>query len=82
MPSQICHLIFAEDSLREAVGSDAEEMLRESGNIYRFGAQGPDFFYHNQRTRPTGLKFGVNAHREGSESCAIWRRKATRASLS
>jgi hypothetical protein len=65
MPSQICHLIFAEDSLREALGNDAEKMLRESGNIYRFGAQGPDFFYHNQRTRPTGLKYGVNAHREG-----------------
>jgi len=52
MPSQICHLIFAEDSLREALGNDAEKMLRESGNIYRFGAQGPD-------------KYGVNAHREG-----------------
>lgn len=65
MPSQICHLIFAEDSLREALGSSAETILREQGNIYRFGAQGPDFFYHNQRTKPTGLKYGVNAHREG-----------------
>jgi len=33
--------------------------------VFRFGAQGPDFFYHNQRTRPTGLKYGVSAHREG-----------------
>ncbi len=65
MPSQICHLIFAEDSLQEALGHNAEEILNEQGNIFRFGAQGPDFFYHNQRTRPTGLKFGVNAHREG-----------------
>jgi hypothetical protein len=65
MPSQICHLLFAEDSLREALGREAEAILREQGNIFRFGAQGPDFFYHNQRTRPTGLKFGVNAHREG-----------------
>ena len=65
MPSQICHLIFAEDSLREALGREAEEIIAERGNIFRFGAQGPDFFYHNQRTRPTGLKFGVHAHREG-----------------
>jgi hypothetical protein len=65
MPSQICHLMFAEDSLREALGRKAEAILSERGNIFRFGAQGPDFFYHNQRTRPTGLKFGVNAHREG-----------------
>jgi hypothetical protein len=65
MPSQICHLMFAEDSLREALGREAEGILEQQGNIFRFGAQGPDFFYHNQRTRPTGLKFGVNAHREG-----------------
>jgi len=65
MPSQICHLIFAEDTLREAFGSGAETLLGEQGNIFRFGAQGPDFFYHNQRTKPTGLKYGVNAHREG-----------------
>jgi hypothetical protein len=65
MPSQICHLIFAEDSIRESLGRKAEAILAEQGNIFRFGAQGPDFFYHNQRTRPTGLKFGVNAHREG-----------------
>jgi hypothetical protein len=65
MPSQICHLIFAEDSLREALGREAEPILAERGNVFRFGAQGPDFFYHNQRTRPTGLKFGVNAHRQG-----------------
>jgi hypothetical protein len=65
MPSQICHLIFAEDSLRESFGPHAEEILQVHGNIFRFGAQGPDFFYHNQRTRPTGLKFGVHAHRDG-----------------
>jgi hypothetical protein len=65
MPSQICHLIFAEDTLKQALGGHAETILRDRGNVYRFGAQGPDFFYHNQRTKPTGLKFGVNAHRQG-----------------
>ena len=65
MPSQICHLIFAEDALRQALGRGSEPILDDWGNVFRFGAQGPDFFYHNQRTRPTGLKFGVHAHREG-----------------
>jgi hypothetical protein len=64
MPSQVCHLIFAEDALRQALGRVAQRILEERGNIFRFGAQGPDFFYHNQRTRPTGLKFGVSAHRQ------------------
>ena len=65
MPSQICHLIFAEDTLHGALGQEAGNILAEHGNIFRFGAQGPDFFYHNQRTKPTGLKSGVNTHREG-----------------
>jgi hypothetical protein len=65
MPAQICHVLFAEESLKEALGSRADSLLAEHGNLFRFGAQGPDFFYHNQRTRPTGLKYGVSAHREG-----------------
>ncbi len=65
MPSQICHIIFAEEALKKALGSQAQEILERRGNIFRFGAQGPDFFYHNQRTRPSGLKYGTNAHREG-----------------
>jgi hypothetical protein len=65
MPAQICHLLFAEEALRGALGARAEGLLERQGNLLRFGAQGPDFFYHNQRTRPTGLKYGVAAHHEG-----------------
>jgi len=65
MPAQICHILFAEEALRAALPEQAEDVLRRHGNLYRFAAQGPDFFYHNQRTRPTGLKYGVAAHREG-----------------
>jgi len=65
MPAQICHLLFAEEALRGALGERAAGFLERHGNLFRFGAQGPDFFYHNQRTRPTGLKYGVAAHHEG-----------------
>jgi hypothetical protein len=65
MPAQICHFLFAEEALRGALEGRAEELLERHGNLLRFGAQGPDFFYHNQRTMPTGLKYGVAAHHEG-----------------
>jgi hypothetical protein len=65
MPSHISHLLFAEDTLAAALPSSSSSLLAQRGNLFRFGAQGPDFFYHNQRTRPTGLKYGVATHREG-----------------
>jgi hypothetical protein len=65
MPAQICHILFAEEALRGALDERAEGLLERHGNLFRFGAQGPDFFYHNQRTRPTGLKYGMAAHHEG-----------------
>jgi hypothetical protein len=65
MPSHFAHLLFAEDALRGALGEKAKEILDTHGNLFRFGAQGPDFFYHNQRTMPTGLRYGVALHRHG-----------------
>jgi hypothetical protein len=65
MPSHFLHLLFAEDALRGALGEKAEEILAAHGNLFRFAAQGPDFFYHNQRTMPTGLRYGVALHRHG-----------------
>jgi len=65
MPSHFTHLLFAEEALRAALGEKAEEILEAHGNLFRFGAQGPDFFYHNQRTMPTGLRYGVALHRHG-----------------
>jgi hypothetical protein len=65
MPSHFTHLLFAEEALRGALGEKAQEILDAHGNLFRFGAQGPDFFYHNQRTMPTGLRYGVALHRHG-----------------
>jgi hypothetical protein len=65
MPAQFCHLLFAEEALQAALGARAAGLLERHGSLFRFAAQGPDFFYHNQRTRPTGLKYGVAAHQEG-----------------
>jgi hypothetical protein len=65
MPAQVSHLLFAEEALQAAFGEESRELLRGEGNLYRFGAQGPDFFYHNQRSMPSGLKYGVSIHREG-----------------
>jgi hypothetical protein len=30
---------------------------------FRLGCQGPDIFYHNQRTKPSGLHYGALAHK-------------------
>lgn len=65
MPAHFTHLLFAEEALQAALGEKAGTILHAHGNIFRFGAQGPDFFYHNQRTMPTGLRYGVALHRRG-----------------
>ncbi len=65
MPSHIAHIIFAEEAISEALGQEGKNLLSSHGNILRFGAQGPDIFYHNQRTMPTGLRYGVLAHKHG-----------------
>ena len=65
MPAHFTHLLFAEEALRAALGEKAETILESHGNIFRFGAQGPDFFYHNQRTMPTGIRYGVSLHKRG-----------------
>ena len=64
MPAHISHLLFAEDVLRDAT-PDADRLLERAGNLFRFGAQGPDVFYHNQRTRPLALRYGTLIHRRG-----------------
>ena len=65
MPSHFAHLLFAAEALRGALGGKADDLLAAHGNLFRFGAQGPDLFYHNQRTMPTGLRYGVALHRHG-----------------
>ncbi len=42
MPAHISHLLFADDALREAT-ADAQAIPEEAGNLFRLGAQGPEF---------------------------------------
>lgn len=65
MPSHFAHLIFAEETVSRALGEEGTALLRSQGTLLRFAAQGPDIFYHNQRTMPTGLRYGVALHRRG-----------------
>ena len=63
MPAQLSHALFADEALERVLGERAESLVRAGGGSFTFGAQGPDFFYHNQRTRPTGLRYGALIHR-------------------
>ena len=77
MPAQILHVLFGEDVLRssaaalrgEASGAVVEAYVRSAleawGVFFRLGCQGPDLFYHNQRTRPVSLGYGTLLHRRG-----------------
>jgi hypothetical protein len=46
-----------------ALGSLGIELAAEALPYFRLGCQGPDIFYHNQRTKPSGLHYGSLAHR-------------------
>ncbi|HTX73483.1 MAG TPA: zinc dependent phospholipase C family protein [Rectinemataceae bacterium] len=63
MAGQITHILVGEAALRGAAPAEAEAVLRSSGGYFRLGCQGPDIFYHNQRTMPSGLHYGALAHR-------------------
>lgn len=75
MPSHISHAIFAEDLYTRLTSHDFETAsASENSEIRRaltIGAQGPDIFYHNQRSMPSGLLIGSLLHRKGYGSvCA------------
>jgi hypothetical protein len=63
MAAQITHIIAGEEALRRALTAEAEPILAAAGRWFRLGCQGPDIFYHNQRTKPSGLHYGSLAHR-------------------
>ncbi|MFZ4615746.1 MAG: hypothetical protein ACOYM2_06085 [Rectinemataceae bacterium] len=78
MPAQISHCLAAELALQRvdpqlaeawgmggellAASSTAERAMEEAA-WFRFGAQGPDIFYHNQRSKPSGIHYGPLAHK-------------------
>jgi hypothetical protein len=63
MAAQISHMLAGEEALRKALDGAP---LGEALCAFRFGCQGPDIFYHNQRTKPSGLHYGALAHRRRS----------------
>lgn len=68
MPAHISHSILAEDLLVNHLSlfsvRDLYEDQERSASLL-LGAQGPDIFYHNQRTMPSGLLIGSLLHRRG-----------------
>lgn len=80
MAAQISHMLAGEEALRKALGISNPAALGPALEIarglpdeaalraFRFGCQGPDVFYHNQRTKPSGLHYGALAHRRRSGS--------------
>jgi hypothetical protein len=58
MAGQITHMLAGAAALEEALGAGVE-----AGPAFYLGCQGPDIFYHNQRTKPSGLHYGALAHR-------------------
>ncbi|MDP3178799.1 MAG: zinc dependent phospholipase C family protein [Spirochaetaceae bacterium] len=67
MSSFITHVIAGEEALSRAL-PDSAFVLQSAGDprpFFRLGCQGPDIFYHNQRTKPSGLHYGALAHRHG-----------------
>lgn len=63
MPSQICHILFADEALEAALGPGAVQALGPARPCFHFAAQGPDFFFHNGFSRPSGRTFGSLLHR-------------------
>ena len=65
MPAHITHYLFVKESLRRAFAERGGRLLEEYEAVLAFASQGPDLFYHNQRTRPGAFKYGRILHRGG-----------------
>lgn len=63
MASQIAHILTGRAALRLAFPETHESMLGEYSPWFNLGCQGPDLFYHNQRTRPLAISYGSLVHR-------------------
>ena len=65
MPSQLAHLLFAIDSVASALPTAAAEAILAHRTALGVGAQGPDLFLHNRRSKPSALRYGSRLHRAG-----------------
>jgi hypothetical protein len=63
MAAQISHMLAGEEALGKVLSVPDPKAIGEAIPFFRFGCQGPDIFYHNQRTKPSGLHYGALAHR-------------------
>ncbi|MEM5948017.1 hypothetical protein WKV44_05635 [Spirochaetia bacterium 38H-sp] len=81
MPSHITHALIVWDAYGRVFGpiGDKKE-ISDSPQLraLTLGAQGPDIFFHNRRTMPSGISMGSLAHRRdyGLISEAMLRRTA------
>ncbi len=64
MPSHITHMLFGKDAVKSVNNKNLNRIIETYSNIFNLGCQGPDIFYHNRRTRPSGIKFGILLHHE------------------
>lgn len=59
MPAQILHTLFGEDLMAELHGNHPwHRLTKKYGSVFALGCQGPDIFYHSQKTRPVALEYG------------------------
>ncbi len=63
MPSQLAHVFFAIDSIAHALPKDAVKTIMQHRGALGLGAQGPDIFLHNRRSKPSALRYGARLHR-------------------
>ncbi len=64
MPSHIAHMLFGRDVINKTNEKIFKSITEQHSNIFNLGCQGPDIFYHNRRTKPLGIKFGILLHHE------------------
>ena len=65
MPAHITHELFADLAFSRAFGVEMRARIDTNRRFWVFGSQGPDFFLHNQRTKPSGLIYGKLLHTSG-----------------
>ncbi len=62
MPSHLAHTVFARHAFEDSGLLSKGDALSPFAVL---GAQGPDIFYHNRRSKPSGLHYGGLLHRKG-----------------
>ncbi len=63
MASQLSHIFAGTQALKRALPDKQAALLAEAGSSFNLGCQGPDIFYHNQRTRPLSIYYGSLLHK-------------------